>query len=69
MGCLVLTPRPDLGDSPLTNQNLLWFVNGSYSRGEKGNLQAGCAIITEYDLLGKGNLSQAPSTQPAELHG
>lgn len=56
---------PDLRDTPLTNPDLILFADAWYCRMEKRNFHAGYIIATQYNLLERGNLPQAKSTQQA----
>lgn len=51
----------------MTNPDLVLFVDGLSYKNEKGNFQADYAV-NYYELLERGNLPQAKSTQQTELH-
>lgn len=63
-----MTPHPDPRHTPLTTSDLILFVDEPYCKNEKGNIQAGYAITTKYELPGKGNLPQGKLDQQGELH-
>lgn len=61
-----MAPHPNLQDTPLTHLDLILFMGHSVKMEE--NFQADYAITNQYELLERGNLSQANSSQRAELH-
>ncbi|XP_030602551.1 protein NYNRIN-like [Archocentrus centrarchus] len=64
----ICSPRPDLQDAPLTNSDLVVFVDGSASPNpDTGKNQVGYAVVTEHDILASGSLPSHLSAQAAEL--
>lgn len=60
------TPHPNSQDTPFTHPDLILFVGHTVKM--KENFQADYAITNRYELRERGNLSQANSSQRAELH-
>lgn len=56
-----MTPHPNLQDTPLTHPDLILFTGHTVKM--KENFQADYAITNQYELLERGNLSQADSSQ------
>ena len=63
-----VTQHPDLQETPLTNPDLIFLVDRSYCKNEKGNYQTARAVTTQHDLLERRSLTGARSAQQAELH-
>ncbi|XP_066537969.1 uncharacterized protein [Hoplias malabaricus] len=61
------TPRLDLKDEPLTNPDLVLFVDGSASRDRHGVNKVGCAVVTASEVLVAKPLPSTYSAQAAEL--
>ncbi|XP_066506392.1 protein NYNRIN-like [Hoplias malabaricus] len=61
------TPRLDLKDEPLTNPDLVLFVDGSASRDQHGVNKVGCAVVTASEVLVAKPLPSTYSAQAAEL--
>ncbi|XP_047231734.1 uncharacterized protein LOC124874432 [Girardinichthys multiradiatus] len=64
---VVCTPRPDLQDTPLTNPDLILYVDGSSSRSAVGLNQVGFAVCSDSAVLRSGPLPAHYSAQTAEL--
>ena len=64
---LTCTPRPDLKDTPLTNPDLILYVDGSASRDPSGTNHVGFAVVTDSSVLCSGPLPCHLSAQAAEL--
>uniref|UniRef100_A0A8P4FYZ8 Gag-Pol polyprotein n=1 Tax=Dicentrarchus labrax TaxID=13489 RepID=A0A8P4FYZ8_DICLA len=64
----ICSPRPDLQETPLTNPDLVVFVDGSASRDPKtGRNRVGFAVVTNHETLASGSLPSHYSVQAAEL--
>lgn len=64
----VCSPRPDLQETPLTNPDLVVFVDGSASRDpQTGRNRVGFAVVTNHETLVSGSLPSHYSAQAAEL--
>lgn len=63
----VCTPRPDLKSTPLTNPDLILFVDGSASRSPTGINQVGFSVCTADAIIQSGSLPTHYSAQTAEL--
>nr|XP_040024962.1 uncharacterized protein LOC120812815 [Gasterosteus aculeatus aculeatus]XP_040024964.1 uncharacterized protein LOC120812817 [Gasterosteus aculeatus aculeatus] len=62
------TPRPDLVDTPLTNSDMVMYVDGSASRDpQPGENRVGFAVVSESGVLCSGPLPCHLSAQAAEL--
>ncbi|XP_026519044.1 uncharacterized protein LOC113409400, partial [Terrapene carolina triunguis] len=61
------SPRIDLGETPLPNPELIYFVDGSCLRNPKGILVAGYAICSPHNLVEAHSLPGVNSAQVAEL--
>ncbi|XP_066533873.1 protein NYNRIN-like [Hoplias malabaricus] len=57
----------DLKDEPLTNPDLVLFVDGSASRDRHGVNKVGCAVVTASEVLVAKPLPSTYSAQAAEL--
>ncbi len=64
----VCSPRPDLQETPLTNPDLVVFVDGSASRDpQTGRNRVGFAVTTNHETLISDSLPSHYSAQAAEL--
>ncbi|KAK7925340.1 hypothetical protein WMY93_007650 [Mugilogobius chulae] len=64
----VCSSRPDLQEEPLTNPDLILFVDGSASRDPNGGKnRVGFAVCTESEVVASGSLPSHYSAQTAEL--
>ncbi|XP_062419418.1 uncharacterized protein LOC119228347 isoform X2 [Pungitius pungitius] len=62
------TPRPDLVDTPLTNSDMVMYVDGSASRDpQSGENCVGFAVVSDSGVLCSGPLPCHLSAQAAEL--
>uniref|UniRef100_A0AAQ4PQE3 RNase H type-1 domain-containing protein n=1 Tax=Gasterosteus aculeatus aculeatus TaxID=481459 RepID=A0AAQ4PQE3_GASAC len=62
------TPRPDLVDTPLTNSDMVMYVDGSASRDpQSGENRVGFAVVSDSGVLCSGPLPCHLSAQAAEL--
>lgn len=62
------TPRPDLVDAPLTNSDMVMYVDGSASRDpQSGENRVGFAVVSDSGVLCSGPLPCHLSAQAAEL--
>ncbi len=65
---VVCSPRTDLSETPLTNPDLVLFVDGSASSNPAtGQNQVGYAVVTLHEILKSGSLPSHYSAQDAEL--
>lgn len=60
-------PRVDLSDAPLSNVDLVVFVDGSASRETSGVNRTGFAVITPHGTVSIGKLPFHFCAQAAEL--
>ena len=64
----VCSPRSDLQETPLTNPDLVLFVDGSASRDQTTGInRVGFSVVTAHDVLTSGSLPSHYSAQVAEL--
>ena len=64
----VCSPRPDLQETPLTNPDLVLFVDGSASRDpQTGRNKVGFAVVPNHETLVSSSLPTHYSAQAAEL--
>ncbi|XP_058510228.1 protein NYNRIN-like [Solea solea] len=62
------SPRPDLTETPLTNPDLVLYVDGSASRDPATGLcRVGFAVCSDYDVMMSSSLPPHFSAQAAEL--
>nr|XP_043874560.1 protein NYNRIN-like [Solea senegalensis] len=62
------SPRPDLTETPLTNPDLVLYVDGSASRDPvTGLCHVGFAVCSDYDVMMSSSLPPHFSAQAAEL--
>lgn len=61
------TPWTDLQETPLENTELFWFVDWSHLKDETQQYQAGYIIVSLNGTTEADSMSQATSTQQAEL--
>ena len=60
---LFVTLRSDLQDIPLTNPELILFVDGTSCRNDYGNFQADYAITIQHEPLKRESLPRTGSAQ------
>ncbi|XP_027142002.1 protein NYNRIN-like [Larimichthys crocea] len=64
----VCTPRPDLRETPLTNPDLVFYVDGSAFRDTQSGLnKVGFAVCDDHSIVQSGSLPSNYSAQAAEL--
>ncbi|CAL9706360.1 unnamed protein product [Knipowitschia caucasica] len=64
----ICTPRPDLSDTPLTNPDLILYVDGSaYRDPDTGRSHAGYAVVDDHSVVLSSSLPSMYSAQLAEL--
>ena len=64
----LLTPHENLEETPLSNANLSWFIDGSYLKGGNGKYCARYAIPTSFHVAEAASLPMATSARQAELY-
>ncbi|XP_034089816.1 uncharacterized protein LOC117557974 [Gymnodraco acuticeps] len=64
---IVCTPRPDLKDVPLTNADLILYVDGSACRDQGGTNRVGFSVVSDSAVLRSGPLPCHLLSQAAEL--
>lgn len=63
----LVMPRPDLKDEPLTDADLILYVDGSCSKNNLGQNQTGYAVVEKDKVRKSGRLPTHYSAQAAEL--
>ena len=64
---LCTKPRHDISETPLSNPDLILFINGSSMRLESGGVGTGCSVVDHFEVVESHSLPGTFSAQAAEL--